>query len=228
MLTAEEQVAPQMCSQCNEYYAGDNGKCSQCTNPPKFSDEKYNPGLDFHPMVEFTKYMETKRKQISWTLLTDRQFELVAKKLTTDVPPIEWYKLLHGLTQDFPAIYLSAAQAKQLINSETEYKYVHEVYRHCYELWDADVDNKPGNCYWRDFAEMTKPKSIEKLHEIYDRMFNGWGNHSQILVGECPICFEDMKSYDVWPTKCCHNAIHTKCISKCKECPFCRGEFYKK
>jgi hypothetical protein len=172
--------------------------------------------------------MKTRHPTKSWIAMSDAQFDLVAKRLTDDVPAVDWYRILGGMTQDFHTIYLSAAQVKQVISASTKYEYVHVVYKHCYELWDADVGHGVGNCYWRDFNEMTRPKNKDALYAIYDKASISWSYHCFLPLGECPICLEEMNSRNSWATSCCHNPIHTKCVSKCKDCPLCRGTYYNK
>jgi len=209
------------CIQCTEYYAGENGMCSACSNPEKNV-------FDFDSLVHFTRYMSKTRPNYTWVVLKDSQFDIVARRLTPDVSVDDWYRLLNGLTQDFPHIFLSGPQVKRIISASSSYKYVHIVYEKCYEPWDADVGHKAGNCYWRDFAEMTKPKSMKILHQIYDKMFSGWVQRIYVTLGDCPICFEKMNGSNTWSTQCCHNPVHKECINKCNTCPMCRGEYSKK
>lgn len=217
-----EIIQPTMCESCNKFYADPLvGKCSSCAGGPTDSFDT------FDPLVAFNNYMKMYQPYITYVTLTDQQFELLAKKLTTDVQSIEWFKILRGLTQDFHHVFLSGKQVQKILTASTSYEYVHVIYRQCYEPWNADVGHGAGNCYWRDFAEMTKPKSREKLNKILDKLFNNWIDSTKPL-GECSICLENMFMYNTWSTDCCHNAMHTACISKCDACPLCRGSYYKK
>lgn len=215
-----------LCTKCNEFYGNEITKlCSVCSG--------VRPGIppiieEYDTLEELHKYMSNKLSMFDYVVLSDQQFDMIVMtKLNENVPPKEWYMLLNGLTQEFPHILLTADQVKKLINAKTDHKYVNIIYRRCFEPWDADVKNPVGNCYWRNFGEMKKPKTLIDLHKLFDRMFMEPPFKSGINLGDCPICFEAMNIDNTWSTTCCHNGVHTECLIKCKDCPLCRGKYFK-
>jgi len=203
-----------VCPHCNDHNPAGFPACIECL-PPYILDTS----------TELTGYMATKQPYYSWTTLTDQQFKIFKTRLTTDISAVEWYKLLHGLTQDFPHVLLSAAQVREIIDARTSHEYVHAVYSRCYEPWLANVGNDVANCYWISFGEMVAPNSQKILYDIFDKMFGRQFHLNWYKLGECPICFEEIIGATTWSTSCCHNAIHCACLEKCSVCPLCRGQY---
>jgi len=202
------------CRHCGLYQCFETGLCSICTEA--------NMTFDFDSRAEFVQYMSKYHPEYTYVILSDVQFNIFVNKFSTADPPSTWYNLLYGLTQDFPHVFLSAAQVKQLICRTTGCFHVEVIYSRCYEPWDADVGHSSGDCYWRDLGSMIKPVSRIVLYKLYDRMFRGL-NFQNFYQGECPICLEEMKSHYIWATKCCHKPIHKTCLFACESCPLCRG-----
>lgn len=222
-----------LCTKCNEFYGSELSElCSKChyevngveiaNNIVQHADDQYDTVEELH------KYMKENYHMYDYIILSDQQFDMtIMTKLNEEVPPKEWYKLLNGLTQEFPHVLLTAEQVKKLIGPKTNHEYVNIVYNRCYEPWDADVKNSVGNCYWRELGEMKRPTKIEKLHKIFERLFDVFGAAPKWDLGECPICFDGMNTHDVWATTCCHNGIHRDCLLRCPDCPLCRGKYVK-
>lgn len=191
-----------LCITCNKFYSNESGFCSVC-------QKEQVKNYDDH-IAEFTKYMSKHNSDVTWSLASEEHMEVVRNELARNINTVEWYKLLNGLTQQFPTLLFTSDQVKSLtIPSDI---HMNIISKNCIDSWEL-------------FDDREKPKMLTDLHKVFASMFDNT-EFKELDLGECPICLETMNPTDTWGTMCCHNAVHDECIKKCNKCPLCRGAHY--
>lgn len=129
-LNSDMSIKMSICTTCNKYKSVGNVKCFLCNDISENEDDPYTM-FDVDNLSDFTRYMSDLHSNITWVMATDEHMKIIKEVITDNI--VDWYKLLYGLTQHFPAIYFVKKQVDSLEFPSDMHKYI--MMKKCIDLY---------------------------------------------------------------------------------------------
>ena len=224
-MAANELIPPKpSCTDCTEYYAVYDTRCSKCWGKRTHEIREYTIRDLSHPDIKDNKgfvvqefirihllnIYEQYRLEEKWIyrLVSTGRFRIL-KNLARGLGPLATSFLLCGGSGEFMPCALTAHQADELLEQSgvDNYRYAHAICPFVIDPWNFQTSDGVLLCYYRDFGNLLAPplslgqlktswKILSFIHPYLPKSFMVYdvSCDRSELETECCVCLEPLNN----------------------------------